>query len=120
MNVRLVKRYRFEAAHQLMNVGDGHPCGRVHGHSYVVELCLAGPVDPQSGWLVDFADVDAAWKGVHDLVDHQFLNDLPGIGNTTCENLCRWIWNELFDRLPMLARVTVWETEDARCEYEGK
>ncbi len=119
MNVRLVKEYRFEAAHRLTRVSDEHPCGRMHGHSYRVELALEGPVDPKVGWLIDFGEIDAAWQPVKKKLDHGMLNDLPGLDNPTSENLTRWIWDELAETLPMLRRVTLWETSDARCEYEG-
>ena len=119
MNARLVKDYRFEAAHRLTCVGEEHPCGRMHGHSYRVELTLEGPVDPVAGWLIDFGELDRAWQVVKVRLDHAVLNDIPSIGNPTCENLTCWIWNELVGGLPMLRRVALWETADARCEYEG-
>jgi|APLow6443716910_1056828.scaffolds.fasta_scaffold146545_2 6-pyruvoyltetrahydropterin/6-carboxytetrahydropterin synthase len=120
MNVRLVKEYRFEAAHRLTRVSDQHPCGRMHGHSYRVELALEGAVDPAVGWLIDFGEIDGAWVPLKKRLDHAVLNDLPGLDNPTSENLTRWIWDELVTALPMLSRVTLWETADARCEYEGK
>jgi 6-pyruvoyltetrahydropterin/6-carboxytetrahydropterin synthase len=119
MNVRLVKEYRFEAAHRLTRVSDAHPCGRLHGHSYRLELALEGPVDPQLGWLIDFGEIDGAWLPVKKKLDHAVLNDLEGLDNPTSENLSRWIWNELAPNLPLLRRVILWETPDARCEYEG-
>jgi 6-pyruvoyltetrahydropterin/6-carboxytetrahydropterin synthase len=119
MNVRLVRVYRFEAAHRLTAVPEGHRCGRMHGHGYKVELSLQGPIDARAGWLVDFGDVDRAWAGVRARLDHAVLNDLPGLENPTCELLTRWIWDALVCALPQLTRVAVWETADARCEYEG-
>jgi 6-pyruvoyltetrahydropterin/6-carboxytetrahydropterin synthase len=119
MNVRLVREFRFEAAHRLTRVPTDHACGRLHGHSYRLELSLEGPVDPQAGWLIDFGDIDRAWQGVRKRIDHGVLNDVSGLENPTCENLTRWLWDALLPALPMLCRVTVWETADARCEYEG-
>ena len=63
MNVELTKEYRFEAAHHLPNVPPGHKCARVHGHSYKVEVSVAGPVDPTTGWLIDFGAVGAQVGG---------------------------------------------------------
>lgn len=119
MNIRLVHAFRFEAAHRLPKVAEGHKCARLHGHSYLVELSLFGPVNEETGWLVDFADIEAAWQPLHALLDHQYLNDVPGLENPTSEVLARFIWKKLFGVLPGLCRVTVYETADARCEYEG-
>ncbi len=119
MNVRLVREYKFEAAHRLTSVSPEHRCGKLHGHSYRVELTLEGPVDEKAGWLIDFGDVDTAWSRAGDRLDHGILNDIPGLTNPTCEMLTRWIWEAVRPALPQLRRVTVWETADARCEYEG-
>jgi 6-pyruvoyltetrahydropterin/6-carboxytetrahydropterin synthase len=61
VNVELMKEYRFEAAHSLPRVPEGHKCRRVHGHSYKVELRVSGPVDARTGWLIDFGVIDDAW-----------------------------------------------------------
>jgi 6-pyruvoyltetrahydropterin/6-carboxytetrahydropterin synthase len=120
MQVRLNREFRFEAAHRLTSVAPEHRCGRLHGHSYKVELALEGQVDERAGWLIDFAEIDRAWGGASDKLDHAILNDIEGLANPTCEHLTRWIWLAVAPRLPGLKRVTVWETADARCEYEGK
>ena len=119
MIVRLVREFRFEAAHRLTSVPPGHRCGALHGHGYRIEVALQGPVDPQAGWLIDFGDIDAAWRAVCARLDHVVLNEVPGLENPTCEHLTRWIWEALLPALPQLERVVVWETADARCEYAG-
>jgi 6-pyruvoyltetrahydropterin/6-carboxytetrahydropterin synthase len=119
MHVRLVREFRFEAAHRLTSVPAQHPCGKLHGHSYKVELTLEGPIDPQAGWLIDFGEIEAAWQRASTRLDHTILNDIPGLENPTCEHLTAWIWGQVAPTLPQLRRVTVWETNDSRCEYEG-
>ena len=119
MNVRLVHEFRFEAAHLLPNVPPGHKCQRLHGHSFKVELAIAGPMNEQTGWFIDFGDLYDAWKPLHDVLDHNYLNEVPGLENPTSEVLARWVWERMRPSLPSLARVTVFETCDARCEYEG-
>lgn len=118
-NVRLVKEYRFEAAHRLPSVPPGHKCQRLHGHSFKVDLTIAGPVDQTSGWFIDFGDVDDLWQPLHELLDHRYLNEVEGLSNPTSENLAIWVWERLRPKLPSLVRVTVHETCDSRCEYEG-
>ena len=120
MRVRLVKEYRFEAAHRLPHVPEGHKCARLHGHSFKVEVSLEGPVDERSGWFIDYAELDEHWQPIYDKLDHRYLNEVVGLDNPTSENLARWLWEELKPRLPALSRVTLFETCDARCEYEGR
>ena len=119
MDVRLVKEFRFEAAHRLPHVPEGHKCARLHGHSFKIEVSIRGPVDEKTGWFLDYDVVDGAWQPLHDKLDHRYLNEVEGLENPTSEILARWIWERLRPALPALERVTVWETCDARCEYEG-
>ena len=118
MNVRLVHEFRFEAAHRLPRVPTGHKCARLHGHSYKVEVAVAGPVDETTGWFIDFQRLYDAWKPLHDVLDHNYMNEVPGLDNPTSEILARWLWQKLAPALP-LSRITVYETCEARCEYEG-
>ncbi|HVJ21745.1 MAG TPA: 6-carboxytetrahydropterin synthase QueD [Polyangiaceae bacterium] len=119
MKVRLLKELRFEAAHRLPNVPPGHKCSRLHGHSFKVELALYGAVNEQTGWFIDFGEIDRIWQPVYDVLDHHYLNEVEGLENPTSEILARWIWNRLKPQLPTLEKVILHETCDARCEYEG-
>ena len=119
MNVRLTHEFRFEAAHKLPRVPAGHKCARLHGHSFKIELAIRGPVNPDTGWFIDFGVLMDAWQPLHDQLDHNYLNDIPGLENPTSEILARWIWDRMTPAIPSLQRVTVFETCDARCEYEG-
>lgn len=118
MRVRLSKKFRLEAAHLLPEVPEGHKCRRLHGHSYCVELVLEGAVDPVTGWLMDYADVAAAFAPLHEQLDHHYLNDVEGLSNPTSENLARWIWERLEGKLP-LAEVRIDETCTSACAYRG-
>lgn len=115
----IFKVFRIEAAHRLPNVPDGHKCGRLHGHSFAVELHLRGPLDPHTGWVMDFAEVKAAFKPIYDRLDHHYLNDVPGLENPTSEVLARWIYQEAKAVLPLLHKVVVHETCTAGSSYEG-
>ena len=119
MKVRLIREQRFEAAHRLPKVPQGHKCARLHGHSFKVELVVSGPVNPETGWFIDYGEIDALWQPLHEQLDHNYLNDIAGLENPTSENLAKWIWDGMKTPLPSLAQVTVFETCDARCEYEG-
>ena len=103
------KEFRFEAAHRLPRVPDGHKCGRLHGHSYRVEVHVTGVVQ-SDGMVRDFADLTAAWAPLHDLLDHRYLNDVSGLENPTSENLAEWIWYRLHETLYGLSHIVVAET----------
>lgn len=120
MNVRLIKELRFEAAHRLPRVPAGHKCARLHGHSFKIELAISGPVNEQTGWFIDYGEIDEIWQPLYEKLDHNYLNDIPGLENPTSEILARWLWEKIKPQLPSLERVIVHETCDARCEYEGK
>ncbi len=97
---------------------DGHKCGRLHGHSYRVEVHVKGPVDPSTGMVVDFADIESAFRPLHDRLDHRYLNEIPGLDNPTSENLAQWIWEQLTPSLHV-ARVVVKETCTSGVAYDG-
>jgi 6-pyruvoyltetrahydropterin/6-carboxytetrahydropterin synthase len=115
----LFKVFTIEAAHRLPNVPAGHKCGRLHGHSFRIEIHICGPVDEKSGWVIDFADIKTAFAPIFDRLDHHYLNEVEGLSNPTAENLARWIWGQLIPRLPQLTRVVVAETCSAGCAYRG-
>jgi 6-pyruvoyltetrahydropterin/6-carboxytetrahydropterin synthase len=119
MLVELMKEYRFEAAHQLPNVAAAHKCSRVHGHSYKVELFVTGPVNPETGWLIDFGVIDDSWAELFARLDHRYLNDVAGLENSTCEHVAGFVWKNMKPRIPELSAVRVWETVDSCCTYRG-
>lgn len=118
--MRLFKEFSFEAAHRLPNVPEGHKCARLHGHSFHVRVTIDGPVGADSGWVMDFADLKAAYRPVHERLDHRYLNEIPGLENPTSENLARWIWRALRETLPALAEIEVRETCTSGCIYRGE
>ncbi|GAB2313160.1 6-carboxytetrahydropterin synthase QueD [Stenotrophomonas sp. C-A] len=117
--MEIFKVFMLEAAHRLPNVPPGHKCARLHGHSFRVELKVEGEPGAQTGWIMDFSDVKAAFQPIYDRLDHHYLNDIPGLENPTSENLAVWIWNELKPSLPALSEITVHETCTSGCRYRG-
>jgi 6-pyruvoyltetrahydropterin/6-carboxytetrahydropterin synthase len=117
--MEIFKEFAVEAAHRLPNVPPGHKCGRLHGHSFRIEVHVRGPIDRAMGWVIDFAEIKSAFKAVEETIDHRYLNEVAGLENPTSENLARWIWNRVFPMLPMLSRVVVRETCTTGCVYEG-
>src|SRR5262249_40213613 len=119
MQVELVKEYRFEAAHRLPHVAPGHKCARLHGHSFKFEIHVHGPVDVQTGWLIDFGVLDEAINPLVARLDHYYLNEVEGLENPTSEVLARWLFDRIRQKIPQLVAITLYETCDARCIYRG-
>jgi 6-pyruvoyltetrahydropterin/6-carboxytetrahydropterin synthase len=119
MQVELIKEYRFEAAHKLPNVPEGHKCQRLHGHSFKFEIHVNGPVDPHSGWFIDFGVLDEVVLPLVAQLDHYYLNDVPGLENPTSEVCTKWLFDRIKAGIPSLTAITFYETCDARCVYRG-
>ncbi len=121
------RRFRFEAAHRLVNVPSDHPCGRMHGHGFEVilhaeqslSLPPEGLTDVRSGMGINYDQLSAIWAPLHAELDHGCLNDLPGLENPTSERLAAWVWQRLKPSLPDLSLVSVYETSTAGCHYDG-
>ena len=104
------KVFQIEAAHRLPHVPAGHKCARLHGHSFRIEVHVQGELDPALGWVMDFADLKAAFAPLFEQLDHRYLNDIEGLENPTSEMLARWIFQRLAPRITGLDRVMVHET----------
>jgi len=102
-------RFSFEAAQSLPHLPDGHPCRRLHGHTYRVEVG-AGDLERLRGCLGE----------LYGLLDHRYLNDVPDLAAATSERLCAWIWERLAPQVDDLTVVVVQETASARCVYHGR
>ena len=118
--MEIFKQFSIEAAHWLPHVPEGHKCARMHGHSFQIEVHVAGPVDPALGWVMDFAEIKAAFAPIEERIDHRCLNEVAGLENPTSENLARWIWAELKPELALLSKVVVRETCTSGCVYSGE
>ena len=117
--MELRKTFQFEAAHYLPHLPEDHKCRRLHGHSFQAEIVVKGECNPKLGWLIDYADISAAFKPLWEQLDHHYLNEIDGLENPTSENVAVWIWDRLKPGLPLLAAVEVAETCTARCVYRG-
>ncbi len=117
MNCRITKSFRFDAAHWLPEVPDGHKCKRLHGHTYLVKLGLEGELHQRLGWVHDYGDVSAAFKPILEMFDHHNLNEIAGLQNSTAEVMAVWIYERLKPDLPLLTDVTVCETPTTEAIY---
>ena len=111
------KEFTFEAAHQTP------PFSTLHGHSFHVTVYLRGEPDPVYGWSHNLFEVETALEDVRRQIDHRYLNELEGLETPSLENVARWLWNELDNRLPGLERVLLRRGFDGQregCAYSGR
>lgn len=114
----------FDAAHFLR----GYPgkCANVHGHRWKVEITLQGEKLDGLGILIDFMDVKNMLKEVLELFDHKMINEVPPFDdlNPTAENIARYIFERMADKLKdqtgsnvWITKVKVWESDAASATY---
>lgn len=136
MKVRLVSGAHFAAAHRLHRDGwDDETNRRVfdkcnnpngHGHTYDLEVTVEGEIDPETGYVMDFADLKRTVEEcVVRKMDRRHLNyDVPFLAglNPTAENIAVAVWGQLEGRVApaRLVRVSLHETEKNRVVYEGE
>ena len=117
--MEIFKEFIAESAHRLPHVPAGHKCGRLHGHSFRIRIAVRGEPAAETGWIIDFGDIKAAFAPIPAQLDHNYLNDIPGLENPTSENLAIWIWQQLQPSLPQLSAVEIFETCTSGCRYLG-
>lgn len=112
----LTRRVAFSAAHRYYrddwpherNVAVFGACANPHGHghTYALEVTVAGSIDPETGFSVDLAALDAILRDeIVEPLDHRHINhDVPAFGPgglvPTTENLAAWAWPRIAGRLP--------------------
>lgn len=134
--VTVTRRLRFNAAHRVHNpaltndenVGLYGKCNNPHGHghNYTLEVSVRGPVDANTGYVIDLGVLrDLVETMVIEQTDHRHFNhDVPymqGV-NPTSENIVVRMWNVLLPHVQpgKLLRLRLWETENNYVEYEGE
>lgn len=117
--IELTQTFSFEAAHFLPTAEAGNPNRRIHGHSFTVEISVAGEPNPQTGLLIHFDRLkQICIEHIYDRLDHRMLNEIEGLEHPTLENICIWMANILKPILPGLARITLKrETCGQKCVY---
>ena len=131
----LTKSFGFSAAHRLHSpdLSDEEnqelfgKCNNVHGHgyNYELEVSVHGSIDPQTGMIMDLAELmQIVQEEVLDRFDHKHFNldteEFRSL-NPTGENIVKIIWDLLHPRLGThLTRVGLWETPKNFFEYYGQ
>jgi 6-pyruvoyltetrahydropterin/6-carboxytetrahydropterin synthase len=133
--ITVTRRLRFNAAHRVHNSELSDEENRAlfgkcnnpnwHGHNYVLEVSVTGPIDPRTGYVIDLAVLrDLVERELVSQLDHRNLNlDVPFLTGTnpTTENLVVACWRILEPHVKpgRLRRLRLWETENNYVDYEG-
>lgn len=104
----LSQRFFFDAAHTLRREIESEASRRIHGHTYHAEVAVRGPLDPATGMVIDLGLLRERLQAVRMQLDHHLLDEVPGLGIPTLENLCLFISRALADLRPQPSRVRVW------------
>ncbi|MBU6260835.1 MAG: 6-carboxytetrahydropterin synthase, partial [Burkholderiales bacterium] len=107
---RIWKDCRFDSAVALRAAPADDARARLHGHSYLLRLHLAAPLDALLGWTIDFGDVKRIFDPVFAELDHRPLLELAGLPDGDAASLAAWVMERARQQLPALVRVDVEET----------
>ncbi|WP_182083914.1 6-pyruvoyl tetrahydropterin synthase family protein [Aureimonas sp. ME7] len=114
---RIAKRFEFSASHVLPMLPEGHPCARLHGHNYAVEVELASPTLDAVGFVRDYRELGVFKAYLDDTFDHRHLNDVLGHDRVTAEVLAQHLFEWARARFPEVSAVRVSETPKTWAEY---
>jgi|UniRef100_UPI003F49AA01 6-pyruvoyltetrahydropterin/6-carboxytetrahydropterin synthase len=121
MRCRIVKRFSFDAAHQLSSDADdphalkpGHKCTRLHGHTYQVEVVVEAAALTGPGFVTEFGALAPFGDYLSENLDHRFLNEVLPVAPTSenvAVHLARWFAKHVQPAIPgRLAGMRVSET----------
>ncbi len=110
------KEFHFSAAHVINNLPLGHPCGRPHGHNYILKVFLKGEPDAV-GFVQDYNDLKPINDFINENLDHRNLNDVFDF-NPTVELMTRALFDKFKPMFPKMYALSMSETPKTNCYYE--
>ena len=111
------KEFQFSASHQLHHLKEGHPCGRMHGHNYVLKVFLRSNELNAEGFVQDYNELNSISEWINNTLDHRNLNDVFDF-QTSVENMSKHIFYLFKPTFPLLFAVEMSETHKTSCRYE--
>ena len=113
---RISKQFHFSASHQLEGLPAEHPCSRLHGHNYLVEIVLQSAALDERGFVVDYGDLKPFKQYIDDTLDHRHLNDVLDV-NPTAEHIAKHLFDWAAQRWAQTVAVRVSETPKTWAEW---
>ena len=114
----IAKRFAFSASHIIGGLPDEHPCGRLHGHNYEVEIVLQSAMLDPVGFVRDFNELSALKDFIDRTIDHRHLNEVFGHDRTTTEVISKWLYDWCKQRWPEVTAVRVSEMPGTWAQYQ--
>lgn len=113
----IAKRFAFSAAHYVGGLSAEHPCARLHGHNYEVEVVLHSATLDSTGFVRDYRELSSLKEFIDQRLDHRNLNEVFGHDRTTSEVIAKWLYDWCKPRWPEVVAVRVSETPQTWAEY---
>lgn len=114
------KDFHFSASHQLMGLEEGHQCGRVHGHNYIIRVTLKGQQVNKDGFILDYGKLKNFGTYLDETFDHRHMNDFLD-WQPSSENLCKYLVTKVRELCPIpegtVVAVSVSETPRSWAEW---
>jgi 6-pyruvoyltetrahydropterin/6-carboxytetrahydropterin synthase len=114
---RITQEFHFSASHRIPGLPETHPCARLHGHNYIVEVELASETLNAVGFVRDYHELAPLKAHIDGDLDHRHLNDVLGEDCVTAERMARHFYDWCAARWPEVSAVRVSETPKTWAEY---
>lgn len=110
------KQFHFSASHVLEGLPHDHPCARLHGHNYIVEIELQSETLNDVGFVVDYNDLKPLKDYIDQCFDHRHLNDIVPF-QPSAENLAKHLYDWCKQQWHETSVVRISETPKTWAEY---
>lgn len=114
---KIKKEFSFSASHQLQGLPDDHPCSRLHGHNYKVIVELKSENTDETGFVIDYRELDLIKEFIDRELDHRHLNKVFEF-NPTSENLAEHLFRFFNLKFKQVSAVIIKETDKTEARYE--
>jgi 6-pyruvoyltetrahydropterin/6-carboxytetrahydropterin synthase len=111
------KEYHFSASHNLIGLNEGHPCGKMHGHNYIIRVILQGHPN-EFGFVQDYGELKPIQQWIDSTLDHKHLNDVFDF-QPSVEMMAEHIYKVFKPQFPLLHAIELSETPKTWCRYEA-